>query len=1045
SNDAITLIHEGPEGYLWIGTNRGLNRLKPGDNAFKTYITGNGPAGNTIKSICRGSEGVLWVGTGSGLNRLKNGELKRISAEDGLYDDNILQVLGDDLGKLWINSDKGIFNVGLKQLNDICDGKRTTLHCIPYNEAGSAGECASTGQPGSIKSNDGHLWFSTKNGVLIIAPNQIGLNRLPPPVKIEEIVVADEIKSTILPTNRKKILLAPGIKRFEIHYTGLSLLEPGRVRFQYKLEGFDKRWQEADTRRVAYYTNIASGDYLFKVMACNNDGIWNTTGATVAIEQQPRFYRTILFYIICLLAMAAVVFAGYRHQFHHYKAREENLNRMAEERNCELKERNEELETIQKIIKNINSEMGLELLSELLLKSAMELFPQAEKGGMLVYDHSKNTFKVSAQLGYDQTLVDELYLTFEELINRYTVGTEQLEEWIYVLRKFDNISAEQKMKVFPKPRAMLVMALVINGVVEGFLTLSNMVEAHAFDQSDIQKICRFREQVVSALSKARAMEQLESKVEGRTTELLQANKMLSEAKETAEKALESAELANRTKSDFIANMSHEIRTPMNAILGFTEILDSELSDEKHKEFLSAIASSGNTLLALINDILDISRIESGKMELQFEPINVGCVLKDIRNIFVAKVKEKGLTFKLEIDPELPQSLILENSRLRQILFNLVGNAVKFTNQGYIALSARKGDSAAKGKVDVVFMVQDTGIGIPADKLESIFETFSQVNGQRSSDYGGTGLGLTITRRLTEMMGGEISCRSYEGKGSTFNITFKNITISGETKKIETVGESELDTEAIHFEKATILEVDDMDLNRWLIAQYLEEQNFEIIEAENGQQAVALAKEHRPDLILMDLKMPVMNGYEATRTIKTDDRLKHIPVVAVTASVLLEELLEIKKAGSNSYLKKPINRKELFRELMRFLPYTTNEDWVDAERDSLKMQLELSPHASGPISIETRQRLPGLLTILQGEILDQWQDVRQTFMLDEIEGFAKEIQALGREYGLLVIGSWGDRLFNEIRSFNMQKVALTMKSFPELVNEIKMLHEESKNE
>jgi len=252
-----------------------------------------------------------------------------------------------------------------------------------------------------------------------------------------------------------------------------------------------------------------------------------------------------------------------------------------------------------------------------------------------------------------------------------------------------------------------------------------------------------------------------------------------EAREKALKqAKEVAEAANRAKSEFLANMSHEIRTPLNAIIGFSELLSSLITEKKHKSYLSSIQIAGKTLLTLINDILDLSKIEAERLSIQSEPINPILILTELEQIFAVKIAEKRLEFIVDIDKDLPPTLVLDQTRLRQVLFNLLGNAIKFTEQGYIKLSAHKKRSQENDsrKVDLIIAVADTGIGIPEDQQDIIFESFQQQDGQSTRKYGGTGLGLAITKRLVEMMNGQISVRSQEDQGSEFEITLRDVEV-----------------------------------------------------------------------------------------------------------------------------------------------------------------------------------------------------------------------------------------------------------------------------
>jgi two-component system sensor histidine kinase EvgS len=284
-------------------------------------------------------------------------------------------------------------------------------------------------------------------------------------------------------------------------------------------------------------------------------------------------------------------------------------------------------------------------------------------------------------------------------------------------------------------------------------------------------------------------EHLEEQVANRTVELREANQELLGAKDAAESA-------NRAKSEFLANMSHEIRTPLNTVLGFTDLLNSMITDEKQKSYLSGISSSGKGLLTLINGILDLSKIEAGKMELETEPVNPHALFDEIETLFTLQTRERKIVFSVSIDPNIPDQLMLDEVRLKQILFNLIGNAVKFTEKGYVRIVVQKREIPAENTyIGLVISVEDSGIGIPEKYQNEIFEAFKQTDGQSTKRFGGTGLGLSITKRLVEMMDGTIDVYSRENRGSRFRITIPHVQIAKSTTGTDKVEPVEADQSA----------------------------------------------------------------------------------------------------------------------------------------------------------------------------------------------------------------------------------------------------------
>ncbi len=335
----------------------------------------------------------------------------------------------------------------------------------------------------------------------------------------------------------------------------------------------------------------------------------------------------------------------------------------------------------------------------------------------------------------------------------------------------------------------------------------------------------------------------------------------------------SSDAANKAKSEFLANMSHEIRTPMNAVLGYAELLGFMLEDKTQRDYIESIKSSGRSLLTLINDILDLSKIEAGKLELQFEFVNSQSFFSEFERIFSLRLSEKGLKFILEISSGTPAGIYIDDARVRQIILNLIGNAIKFTEKGSIKLKVYTENpqiiNYSKEKteefIDLIIEVTDTGIGISKEMQEEIFNPFVQVQGQNVKKYGGTGLGLAITYRLVHLMNGTITLQSKLNIGSSFKIRIPEVSYLRDIEK--RMEEIHLDTEDIEFEKATIIVVDDVEHNRKYLIDALKKTNIKVIEAEDGQKAFNLAKKIVPDLIITDIRMPVLDGFSLLDKLK----------------------------------------------------------------------------------------------------------------------------------------------------------------------------------
>ncbi len=395
-----------------------------------------------------------------------------------------------------------------------------------------------------------------------------------------------------------------------------------------------------------------------------------------------------------------------------------------------------------------------------------------------------------------------------------------------------------------------------------------------------------------------------------------------EAKQKAESATILAQDSVKAKQQFLSNMSHEIRTPMNAIIGFTKVvLKTELT-AKQREYLTAIKMSGDALIVLINDILDLAKVDSGKMTFEKIPFKISASITSMLHLFDSKVQEKNLQLITHYDPKIPEVLLGDPVRLHQIILNLVSNAVKFTNQGSITVSVNLLDEDEKNAT-IQFIIADTGIGIAANKLNKIFENFQQASSGTSRLYGGTGLGLAIVKQLVEPQGGKIVVTSKIDVGSEFSfiLTFP-----------KTIAKAELDLGIINLDKEikniSVLVVEDIALNQLLMKTLLEDFGFICDIASNGKIAVEKLETKTYDIVLMDLQMPEMNGFEATNFIRNKLNL-NIPIVALTADVTTVDLAKCKAVGMDDYLAKPVDEKLLYNKIVGLVK-KTNTPLVTSE-------------------------------------------------------------------------------------------------------------------
>jgi CheY-like chemotaxis protein len=488
-----------------------------------------------------------------------------------------------------------------------------------------------------------------------------------------------------------------------------------------------------------------------------------------------------------------------------------------------------------------------------------------------------------------------------------------------------------------------------------------------------------------------------------------------------------AEQSVREKSAFLANMSHEIRSPMNAILGFSELLEPDGLTPKQAQYVRAIRDSGAALLHLINDILDLSKLEAGKLELHPDPTDMRDSCGFLRTVFGQQAVTKSLQLQFELSPSLPRALMLDRLRLRQVLVNLLSNAIKFTERGHIKTRVSWEGQADGRSGTLLIDVEDTGIGIPAADLEEVFKPFVQAEARQTAEKEGTGIGLTIVKRLTELMGGSLTVESKVGEGTTFHLRFANVPVSGRLP----VGDHADPGGAVDFNDfapATLLVVDDNQANRTLMAGIFEKTHHEVLFANNGQEALACLEKAKPDVVLLDIRMPVMDGRTALEEIRKQASLVSLPVIAVTASSKAGEEMALQRQFSG-YIRKPFSRQTLFAALAQFLQRA--EPGSGLEGQNLDLTLK---SISVPTPDQAAQWQELALELRRREAAE-WPKLRDSLAVNETRAFAHNLFTLGKAAQCGPLATYAAALTTFADAYAIGQMEGHLAAFPKLVESI----------
>ena len=775
----LTSIIEDRAGMLWLGSRDGLSRFDPKTARFTNYRHNaedpHSASLNTVTAIHEDKQGLLWVGSSFGLSHFDRrlGTFRVFTKKDGLLNSPVQGIQEDGEGYLWL-----AMGDGLTRFHPLT---RTLRH---YSESdGLPGNRLNpNGAEGCWQSPSGEMIFSTTKGVTTFHPDRLSPSPYVPPVVLTEFRLFNKtvergpdspLHKPIWATDSLTLTHAQSI--FTLEFAGLSYAAPEKNRYRYRLEGLESEWNEVDSRRrQATYTSLAPGRYVFRLQASNKDGVWNEKGATLAVTVLPPWWATLWFRSLLGLTFVGLIVGAHKVRIRGLKEREKQLDALVQQRTAEL------------------------------------------------------------------------------------------------------VAADEELKV----------------------------------------------------------------------------------------AKEKAEEATAMKSMFLANMSHEIRTPMNAVIGMAYLALKTPLSEKQRDYVTKIHNAGTSLLGVINDILDVSKIEAGRLDIEAVEFRLDDVIASVTAITAQKAQDKGLEFLVDVADSVPQTLVGDPLRLGQVIANLINNAIKFTEQGEVYLTGEVLEQVGD-RARLRFAVRDTGIGMTPEQAARLFQPFSQADASTTRKHGGTGLGLTICRRLAELMGGEIWLESEPGQGSTFLFTVSVGVSAG-------LAQSRVAPERLRALSALV--VDDNAAARDILVHALVGVCARVDAVSSGEEAIAAVRHHDADqpydVIFMDWRMPGMDGIQAARRIKEDPSLTTRPAIVLVTAFGREDVREeAERIQMDGFLLKPVTASMLFDTLVAL--------FAGASQDRTALAPSGDRHAN---------RLPGLRVLLAED-----NEINQQIAVELLEGVGATVE------------------------------------------------------